>query len=1604
MKLYSLLILSLIMINFLAQSMQHLNQNSNSVRTEVIQSSVAPSLQSLISPSVQLIRETNVLNVPSSKMVATALEQADLDCIKKFPSDFTLIKDLKALNDIYQATFDFAFNNDCEEYLPNLPTRRIYNTLVLYKAIKNNDTRLVNLLLNTINETKEIDLKFKDNSGQTMLNRALSNGNEEIAASLLKLAILTKNEEMVRVWFEENREQLKKDLTESFPHCKIEKHHLEKMVLWVIEHGAIDALDTNAKSLLDYAIEECNDALLYFLIKNGFQNQMHIFNRVFQSKEKISFLQNAVEECNTSFRKYADLDCIKKLSAQLISKDRDNADTTSGSESNCDILVLHKALKNDHTLLARLLINEMGSIEPLEGDYSNQQRFRSILSDNENILKILLEIAVLDKNEEMIRLWFENRAEEFENNKFDRHGLKKVEKHHLEKVIWWMIQYGDINIRDCNGKSVLDYAAQENNAKLSRQGNRIVNEMLLKFLEKQGFQMYGHTSRESIPSSAKAIEKIEEHNYVLLDFLIKALLELTSWSSQNSFLPIKTILSIESLKKAPESIYLGQLLNGNTGDLQAANNTLLNRALEQNNPYLISFLIKRGSLFKTYTQTEIAKFLSKAIDLLCPWLVREIAALKCLAERSGAYLNPIKKVIEKSKLPLNQKDKETLKDITLSLRDYWDANFVYLEEAPSYVTQQILSELASCDMSDISNSSGCFVFNSIQSHLERLKKNAEYTLDSSVKPGLKEPSQQIIERYFEDHELAVIRSSTIKKIHYLANLPENSSTINEIMDLIKQKQVDIDVLAYGKKSPLYIALFNKNKEIAFRLIKHGADVTIQTDEGISPLDLIYMHNYADIAKWLSENKDIRPSIDRTVPEVGKLFYWAAEHGYTQLIEIMLNRTTISHYDTILPADLVYGINYHGLTQQAINDRSYQRDDDNGGSTTYNKDAKQVILKKRHTTALHLAACNYHEPIVTLLLSNDIPYVDPVNERGMTPLHCLMQKRILDEEEKQKALTVARLLIDKGANIDAQDDRKITPLHYAVKSSCLLRAAFMLDAGANSNVQDEYGDTPLHSLMKRGIVSALSKKQLEEVLSVARLLIHKGANINAQNDEKKTPLHYAVESGCLLKIALMLENNADVTIQDQYGHTPLYYVVNKEIDSKEKTEKNLSIARLLISKGGSIDVQDKQGSTLLHWATQNNYRALAQLLIEKGTSANIQDFTHCTPLHYFIKNVPLILRSKAIDVREVFSIATLLISKEANINAQDVEKKTCLHYAVESGCVLSVNFMIKAGADVNIQDKNGCTPLHLALSLKNSEMVDMLLKVHPNLSLKDERGFTALDVACQLSKDITNGLVAITNKITHKLEKDKSWALRVEDEEKQLKLLLKEASQLPNKNIINRLLLEENNEPTSVQMVYELFESFKVSIKQTLDLLKYLSNVRLDEEKKRLHTAAEHNSASEIEYLIEDGADINSQDERGCTPLHVAISCKSVRVFQMLLKASQNLNFTIKDQSGCTPLELAYQLVKDKLPVLLQAKSKFADMLKENGRVTIQDMNNLKSSLGNCYLSNFIMKSLLLDKNFPKEKIERAFFDLVNQLYKEAETSVKEARALLDSVTVDKIAD
>jgi ankyrin repeat protein len=114
------------------------------------------------------------------------------------------------------------------------------------------------------------------------------------------------------------------------------------------------------------------------------------------------------------------------------------------------------------------------------------------------------------------------------------------------------------------------------------------------------------------------------------------------------------------------------------------------------------------------------------------------------------------------------------------------------------------------------------------------------------------------------------------------------------------------------------------------------------------------------------------------------------------------------------------------------------------------------------TALHLAAAGYRTKIVATLLKAGADANASKNHRRSRPLHYAADGTPdIPNWDARRQVKTLNLLLDAGAQIDAQDLNGATPLHRAVRTRCAAAAHFLLQSGCDPLIRNKSGSMPFH---------------------------------------------------------------------------------------------------------------------------------------------------------------------------------------------------------------------------------------------------------------------------------------------------------------------------------------------------------------------------------------------------------------------------------------------------------------------------------------------------------------------------------------------------------------
>ncbi len=374
--------------------------------------------------------------------------------------------------------------------------------------------------------------------------------------------------------------------------------------------------------------------------------------------------------------------------------------------------------------------------------------------------------------------------------------------------------------------------------------------------------------------------------------------------------------------------------------------------------------------------------------------------------------------------------------------------------------------------------------------------------------------------------------------------------------------------------------------------------------------------------------------------------------------------------------------------------------------------------------------------------------------GWTPLHVAVSG-MTSGYAKGTALEVARLLLDHGADIHSQDNEGMTPLHLAVThdddedgfrelvamlgsehpaTKAPEMVEFLLDRGADIEADNNGRETPLLR------AAAGSRKP-----DVVRLLLSRGSDVGAYNGRGESACQVATRMGWLVDTDVMpelcgefgiwltngfwqdaaipdiqreLDAGADIDAQDGKGETPLYKVVawNPYPDT---------VVEFLLDQGADPNIAERRfGWTPLHRTAERGQLVSVAILLGRGADLHAKSGDGYTALH---------LASRSASSPEGLETVRLLLDRGAEIDIRNDFGETPLFGSVDSyvdGYPAATALLLERGADITARDNEESSTLHRAASSPKSlpAVVELLLENGADARDENNQGQTPLDLA------------------------------------------------------------------------------------------------------------------------------------------------------------------------------------------------------------------------------------------------------------------------------------
>jgi len=453
------------------------------------------------------------------------------------------------------------------------------------------------------------------------------------------------------------------------------------------------------------------------------------------------------------------------------------------------------------------------------------------------------------------------------------------------------------------------------------------------------------------------------------------------------------------------------------------------------------------------------------------------------------------------------------------------------------------------------------------------------------------------------------------------------------------------------------------------------------------------------------------------------------------------------------------------------------------------------------------------------------------------------------------LDVAKLLVTRNGDLDAQNSTGAKPLQFALEEGHEDVVKMFLEHGASRDT------------IRDGLVQACQQCDIEDV----RMLLRCGADPKTKQGDGNIPLLIAADRGQLEIAKHLLIAGANVDTVGEDGCSALIIAAQKG---------ELEFARHLLDNRANPKKKSKDGSTALLFAVKNSNVKMAKLLMDKGASLSSEQ-------HVAFEK-PLIA---AVEKNKEDGVQCLL---QCGVDAKALNDKghTLIMIALEKGHRNIVEILAEKGLvkkDIDALGKHLCE----ACAAGDEERAKFLLSVGASSEIKSSKGGTPLVIAvekglCQLSKLL---LEKGANKKAKNRKGQSLLFIAAEGGYAETVELLKK----------NHLAFSAIEQEASVDKILKASESGDLAKFQILLNCGASVNSKDSSNETVLHKAAGGGHTEMIKLLLEQKASIQPQGgEDGKTPLFYASREKHLEAAQLLVAHGANAKGT--DEEGSAKYE------------------------------------------------------------------------------------------------------
>ena len=502
---------------------------------------------------------------------------------------------------------------------------------------------------------------------------------------------------------------------------------------------------------------------------------------------------------------------------------------------------------------------------------------------------------------------------------------------------------------------------------------------------------------------------------------------------------------------------------------------------------------------------------------------------------------------------------------------------------------------------------------------------------------------------------------------------------------------------------------------------------------------------------------------------------------------------------------------------------------------------------------------------------------------------------------------------------------------------ILESAYRLDI--NKPVFEDSTFTLLHIAALKGNIKIMN------------LLLDKGADVHARDSKESTPLFYAVYSGNVQTVQFLVSRGADIHARNDIEQTPLHKAVldppsfikpaKHKKQKKKWTSKEagfVKIIKYLIAAGADKNAQDNRGDTPASLCVQYVNISSLEALLELGVDITVADFKNRTILHKAVGSISQNPNGTYGKRMKIFHMVLNAQEIKKIVNKQEIFGNTALHSAFYFNEGQSLAFLVNRLLEVEginplIRDRHGLTPRALAENKGLSDIAEQF-KAFEKKKSETHDGFRFLN------QPLCLGVCLTELDRTHKTHLSPVGLDPVKASSSSLF-----ASQ--PRSDVSRLgerlhYFSTRGDHESIKDLFGLYS--REYIKSFIDYSDSQGN-------RALLIAVIEGHPGVVKILIQFGADVNSKNNRGSSPLSQATVSGHLDMVSYFLSLPE-IDVNTVDKNGWTPLYIASREDNSEMVLLLLShkktdKNKAINTLKQtavHGAILSEAINAMQTLL------------------------------------------------------------